>query len=83
MRLKVLGILMLAILIGLSIARAEDGFVVSGHVSATDSEVDEGYFGIGEETAIIARPGTGAHAWLKQHTGQRVRLTLSVESESN
>ncbi len=83
MRVKTLGLLILALLLGLTIAQAEDGFVLSGRVSATDSEVDEGYFGVGEEAAIVARPGTGAHAWLKQHTGQRIRVTLTAESESN
>lgn len=72
-----------ALVLGTGMLWAQDGFVVSGHVSATDSEVDEGYFGIGQETAIVARPGTAAHAWLKAHAGQRIRLTLEGEGESH
>ncbi len=83
MRVKIILGFLLAIVLGLGVLWAQDGFVVSGHVSATDSEVDEGYFGIGQEISIIARPGTGAHAWLKAHTGQRIRVTLEAESESH
>ncbi len=61
-------------------AEPDEGFRVSGQVSATDSEVDEGFFGVGQETVVIAKPGTGAHKWLKEHAGQRITVTLAVDA---
>lgn len=55
---------------------AEDAMTVTGQVSATDQEADEGYFAVGHETMIVARPGSDLHKWLRGHAGQRVTLTL-------
>ncbi len=58
------------------------GYRISGQVSATDSEADEGFFGVGQETAIVAKPASGAHKWLKEHTGQRIRVTLEADTDT-
>ncbi len=63
---------------GFRLRAQDDGFGVAGRVSATDSEADEGYFGIGQETVVVAKPGSGAHSWLKRHVGQSVRVNLEA-----
>ncbi len=72
----------LAFMLGAGFVWAQGGYLLSGHVSATDSEVDEGFFGVGQETSIVAKPGSGAHKWLKEHTGQRIRVTLEIDTDS-
>jgi hypothetical protein len=45
-------------------------------VTAADHEVEEGYFGLGQQTMIVAKPGSDLHRWLSSHRQQKVRLTL-------
>ncbi len=83
MRLKMMLGFVLAIVLGTGAVWAQGGFLLSGQVSATDSEMDEGYFGVGQEAAIVAKPGSSAHTWLKEHTGQRIRVVLEVDTDSH
>lgn len=62
------------------LANAE-GFSISGRVSATDQEADEGYFAIDQQTMLVVKPGSELHAYLRGQSGKRVRLTLAPETE--
>jgi hypothetical protein len=68
-------------LVGLSLTvSAQQGTTVSGLVSASDQEVEEGYFALGQEVTVVAKPGSVLHSWLNSHKGERVTITLDQES---
>jgi hypothetical protein len=80
-RLLMLITLLGTLLVGLSVA-AQDGFVMSGRLSATDQEADEGYFAIDQQTMIVVKPGSDLHSFLRGQSGRRVRITVEPDSES-
>jgi hypothetical protein len=59
-------------------ARAEDAPAVTGIVSASEHEADEGYFAIGSDTMLVARPNSALHRWLRERNGQQVRVTIAA-----
>lgn len=69
-----------ALLLGLSIGRAADrdetAFTV--RISSADHEVDEGYFSLGTDATVVARPGTDLHRFLLRQNGREVRITLTL-----
>jgi hypothetical protein len=73
-----------ALVAGLSggAALASQAVTVQGQLSATEQEADEGYFAVGQDTMLVVKPGSGLHDWLKARRGQRLRLTLEVETGS-
>jgi hypothetical protein len=72
---------LIALLTGFAVA-AQEGYTVSGRLGATDQEAQEGYFAIDAQTMIVVRPGSTLHAYLKGKVGQRVRLTIQPDTES-
>ena len=69
------------ILLGFGVA-AQEGFVLSGRLSATDQEADEGYFAIDQQTMLVVKPGSELHAYLRGQAGKRVRITVEPAGES-
>jgi hypothetical protein len=57
-------------------ARANDGIEVRGSLSANETEREEGYFAIAQDTVLMVRPGSPAHQWLKQNSGRTVRVVI-------
>jgi hypothetical protein len=55
---------------------------VVGTITAAEHELAEGYFTMGEETTLIARPGSDLHRWLVAHRGQKVRLVVTATHDS-
>jgi len=55
---------------------AQDGVEVRGQLSANETERNEGYFSVAQDTALMVRPGSPLHQWLKDHTGQTVKITI-------
>jgi hypothetical protein len=47
-------------------------------VSASEHEADEGYFAIGSDTMLVARPNSALHRWLRERNGQQVRVTIAA-----
>jgi len=80
-RIAVLVAFLGVVLMGLAVA-AQEGFFVSGRLGATDQEAQEGYFAVDKETMIVVKPGSQLHAYLKSKVGQRVRITIEPNSES-
>lgn len=70
-----------ALLIGWPVA-AGDSVDVTAEVSAADHELEEGYFGVGQDAAIVAKPGSPLHRWLRTHVGQRVRIVIEPAREA-
>ena len=76
---------MLVALIGMflaGVAAAQQGFSLSGRLGATDQEAQEGYFAIDNQTMVVVKPGSDFHAYLRTKVGQRVRITVEPDNES-
>lgn len=56
--------------------RANNGIELRGHLSANETEMQEGYFAVAQDTVLMVRPGSELHRWLKQHHGQTVRIVV-------
>ena len=69
-----------ALLLGMSIGRAADGneTVMTVQVSSADHETDEGYFSLGKDATVLAKPGTDLHRFLSRQNGRQVRVTLTL-----
>jgi hypothetical protein len=69
-----------ALLLGMSIGRASDGdeAVITAKVTSADHETDEGYFSLGKDTTVLAKPGTDLHRFLARQNGREVRITLTL-----
>jgi hypothetical protein len=80
-RRLLLGALIVTLLAGVA-AAAQQGFSLSGRLGATDQEAQEGYFAIDNQTMIVVKPGSDFHAYLRTKVGQRVRITVEPDSES-
>lgn len=71
------------VLAGLSAGLAADRFeetTLTVAVSSAEHEVDEGYFALGEEATVIARPGSDLHRFLARHRGRTVKIVLTPEA---
>jgi hypothetical protein len=55
---------------------AQNGAELRGQLSANETERNEGYFSVAQDTAIMVRPGSPLHQWLKEHTGRTVKITI-------
>ena len=62
------------------LSHAGDEMAIVGFVTATDQEANEGYFAIGGDAMIVVKPTSGVQRWLKAHSGQRIRVTLGLDS---
>lgn len=81
MRRLVAAVILIGLMLGLAVG-AQEGFVLSGRVSATDQEADEGYFAIDQQTMLVVKPGSKLHAYLKDRKEKRVRIIVESEAES-
>ena len=69
------------VLMGL-VAAAQEGFSLTGRLGATDQEAQEGYFAIDSQTMIVVKPGSEMHTYLRGKVGQRIRITVEPDRES-
>jgi hypothetical protein len=69
-------LVLIAILVMTFAARANGGFEFRGHLSANETEMQEGYFAVAQDTVLMVRPGSPLHEWLKQHQGRTVRVIV-------
>ena len=81
-RFVVLAVFLAMAVLGLTVAAQQQGFTVSGRINATDQEAQEGYFALDPQTMLVVKPGSEIHAYLRGKVGQRVRITIEPESES-
>jgi hypothetical protein len=69
-------VLMVAIVMMALGLRAQTGIELRGNLSANETEMQEGYFAVAQDTVLMVRPGSQLHNWLKQHSGQTVRIVV-------
>jgi hypothetical protein len=81
MRRLVAAVLLIGLMLGLAVG-AQEGFVLTGRVSATDQEADEGYFAIDQQTMLVVKPGSELHAYLRGQAGKRIRLVVEPATDS-
>ena len=55
---------------------AHNGIELRGKLTANDTEKQEGYFAVAQDTVLMVRPGSDVHNWLKAHAGQTVRIVV-------
>ena len=69
-----------ALLLGMSLGRAADGneTTMTVQVSSAEHETDEGYFSLGKDATVMAKPGTELHRFLSRQNGRQVRMTLTM-----
>ncbi|HEX9365125.1 MAG TPA: hypothetical protein VF921_00775 [Vicinamibacterales bacterium] len=69
-----------ALLLGLSIGRAadRDETTLTAQVSSAEHETQEGYFSLGPETTILAKPGSELQRFLARENGKKVRVTITL-----
>jgi len=69
-----------ALLLGISLGRASDGneTTMTVQVSSADHESMEGYFALGTDATLMAKPGTELHRFLARQTGRQVRITMMM-----
>ena len=56
--------------------RAHNGIELRGSLTANETEKQEGYFAVAQDTVLMVRPGSELHTWLKAHAGQNVRIVV-------
>ena len=80
MRIPTSAWLMIALLlIGVGIGRASDRdeATITVQVNSADHEFQEGYFALGEEGTVMARPGSDLFKFLSRQRGQKVKIVLT------
>jgi len=68
------------LLVGLSIGRASDRdeTVLTARITSAEHETEEGYFSLGTDATVIAKPGSELHRFLTRQNGRKVRVTLTL-----
>jgi hypothetical protein len=69
-----------ALLLGIGLGRASDGdeTTMTVQVSSAEHESDEGYFSLGKDATVMAKPGSDLHRFLTRQNGRQVRVTLTL-----
>jgi hypothetical protein len=70
------------LLVGVSIGRAfddkdEDEAIITVEVSSADHELEEGYFALGEQATVMAKPGSDLFRFLSRQRGNKVKIVLT------
>lgn len=67
------------LLIGVSAGRAyePDETIINVEVSSADHELQEGYFALGEQGTVLAKPGSQLYNFLSRQRGQKVKIVLT------
>lgn len=64
-------------LLGSVRASNRDEASVTVEVSSADHELMEGYFTLGDNLTLMAKPGTEVHRFLARHRGRKIRISLA------
>jgi len=66
------------ILVGIGVGRASDRdeTILTAKVSSADHETEEGYFTLGDNATVIAKPGSDLYRFLARQRGHKVRMVL-------
>ena len=80
MRFAVTAWLMVALLLlGVSVGRAwdKDETIINVEVNSADHELQDGYFALGEQGTVLAKPGSDLYMFLSRQRGQKVKIVLT------
>lgn len=80
MRIATTACLMIALLlIGVGVGRAydTDETIINVEVNSADHELEEGYFALGEQGTVLAKPGSDLYRFLSRQRGQKVKIVLT------
>ena len=69
-------VVLLALVLATLAVSANGGIELRGRLSANETEMQEGYFAVAQDTVLMVRPGSQLHQWLKDHQGQVVRVVV-------
>ena len=69
-----------ALLLGLSIGWAadRDETTLTAQISSAEHETQEGYFSLGPDATVVAKPGSELQRFLARQNGKKVRITLTL-----
>jgi hypothetical protein len=67
------------LLVGVGIGRASDRdeAVITVRITSADHELQEGYFALGEQATVVAKPGSDLFKFLSRHRDKEVRIVLT------
>ena len=72
-------LVLIALLVGLSLGASDkDEAAVTAKVSSAEHETEEGYFSLGPDTTLIAKPGSELHRFLVRQNGRTVRVVVTA-----
>lgn len=75
-RRKCLSLCALPVTFGAVTVTARSGVHVTGTLTATDQEQQEGYFNLGRELMIVVRPETVPHQQLQAMVNRQVQVSV-------
>ena len=81
MRVAMIGwMVFAALLLGLSIGRAadRDETTLTALVSSAEHESTEGYYSLGADATVVAKPCSELQRFLARQNGKKVRITLTL-----
>ena len=69
-----------ALLLGISIGWAadRDDTTLTAQISSANHETEEGYFSLGPDATVVAKPGSELQRYLARQNGKKVRITLTL-----
>jgi hypothetical protein len=70
-------ILLFSLALGAAWAGTRDEAVLTVQVSSAEHEVVEGYFTLGDNTTIMAKPGSDLYKFLSRQRGRTIKITLT------
>ena len=79
MRIALAACLALALLlIGFTVGRASDHdeTTLTAQVTSADHEQEEGYFSLGANATVLAKPGTDLFKFLTRQRGHKVKIVI-------
>lgn len=72
-------LMVVLLLVGAGAGRAfdTDETVITVNVNSADHELQEGYFALGDQGTVMAKPGSELYNFLSRQRGQKVRIVLT------
>lgn len=70
-------ILLFSLALGAAWAGTRDEAVLTVQVSSAEHEVVEGYFTLGANATIMAKPGSDLYKFLSRQRGRTIKITLT------
>ena len=74
-----MAVVVLAFAVGVHVGEANerDEAILTVQVSSADHELLEGYFTLGEQATVMAKPGSDLFKFLARQRGRKVKVTLT------